>query len=69
MTRDEQTTERALVQAQVEWLLARGWQPTGAPTISRGRWQHPAGPHLPALTMADAMTFSRAEPLRYRRGS
>ena len=62
MTRDEQTTERALVHAQADWLRARGWREVGH------RWGHESAPtNAPALSLADAMAFSRAEPLRYRR--
>lgn len=66
MTRDEQSTERALIQAQAEWLRARGWVELVAGVH---RWRHQSAPaNTPALCMSDAMAFTKQEPLRYRKG-
>jgi hypothetical protein len=69
-TRDEQTTERELLQAQANWLRARGWEQLGgicSTLTGLHRWQHHTAPKdAPALRLADAMAFTNAEPLRYR---
>jgi hypothetical protein len=71
MTRDEQQTERALVQAQSDWLRARGWVELGgisSSLVGMHRWRHQsAPPSTPALSLVDAMAFTRQEPLRYRK--
>lgn len=70
MTRDEQTTERALLQAQADWLRARGWQQLGGVSVSLAglhRWRHHSAPaDSPALRLTDALAVTHAEPLRYR---
>jgi hypothetical protein len=69
-TREEQTTERELLQAQANWLRARGWEQLGGICTSLAglhRWKHHTAPKdAPALRMGDAMAFTQAEPLRYR---
>lgn len=70
MTRDEQSTERALSQAEADWLIARGWK-----LVNRGqgsmylgaRYSHPDLQNPKDLSQRDALTLTRAEPLRYRR--
>lgn len=69
-TRDEQTTERELLQAQCNWLRARGWEQLGGLCSSLTglhRWRHHSAPkESPALRLGDAMAFTLQEPLRYR---
>lgn len=69
-TREEQTTERELLQAQANWLRARGWEQLGGVCSTLAglhRWKHHTAPKdAPALRMGDAMAFTQAEPLRYR---
>lgn len=70
MTRDEQSTERALSDAESAWLIARGWQ-----LVSRGhgsmytgaRYTHPDLTMPADLAQRDALTLTRAEPMRFRR--
>lgn len=59
--RDEQSTERALVAAQAEWLRARGWVADGL------RWRHHAALTREAVTAHVAEVQTRMEPLRYRK--
>ena len=70
-TKDEQTTERELLQAQCNWLRARGWEQLGGlcTTLSGlHRWRHHSAPKdAPAVRLGDALAFTNQEPLRYRR--
>lgn len=72
MTKLEQETERALTIATAEWLRARGWHdsPAGGriETLTGRRWTHDSAPQgAQPVNMADAVTLTRAEPLRLRR--
>ncbi len=71
MTREEQDTERALVRSEEDWLKARGWQQAGAGhgwLLTRSRWAHPANDSkLTDYTLRDAVSLTRAEPLRFRK--
>lgn len=61
MTREMQDTERALVRAEQDWLLARGWT-----LVGRARYAHPTAPSArPDYAARDALAMTRAEPLRY----
>jgi hypothetical protein len=70
VTRDEQTTERALSEAESQWLKARGWI-----LVNRGHGSMHTGARYvhddlkgPAdLCQRDALALTRAEPLRFRR--
>lgn len=73
MTRDEQSTERALTHAEAQWLTARGWtcKTQGTGSMHAGaRWTHPdlrGSLSTNDLSQRDALTLTRAEPLRFRR--
>ena len=71
MTREEQETDRALQQAEHDWLRARGWvmvTGVGASLAYRleRRFAHPRAPTArESYTRRDALAMTRAEPLRY----
>jgi hypothetical protein len=71
ITQEEQLTERELLNAQAKWLRARGWEQLGgvcSTLTGLHRWRHHSAPKdAPALRMGDAIAFTQAEPLRYRR--
>lgn len=71
MTREEQDTERALLRAEHDWLKARGWTMIAGVGSSfayqlEQRFAHAAAPERPSYTRRDALTMTRAEPLRFR---
>jgi hypothetical protein len=69
VTRNEQTTERALAQAEADWLLARGWRLTsrGQGSMYTGaRYAHADLKGPADLCQRDALALTRAEPLRFR---
>jgi hypothetical protein len=70
MTREEQDTERSLVRAETDWLKARGWTVTNAGfgSLASGvRFSHPEFRRAVDYSLRDALSLTRAEPLKYRR--
>jgi hypothetical protein len=61
LTREQQTADKRLEQAQSDWLAAYGW------SLVDGRWKHPNMPtaNPRGYATGDAMAFTRAEKLRY----
>jgi len=70
VTREQQDTDRTLVRAEHDWLVARGWSAHGA-TLGglrdgRVRYSHPGAPTARAdYTARDALAMTRGDPLRY----
>lgn len=70
MTREEQDTERQLVRAELEWLKARAWTVAvgGSGSLQLGvRLTHAELRGVADLCLRDALSITRAEPLRFRR--
>ncbi len=70
MTRDEQSTERALSLAESAWLQARGWKLAArghGSMYTAARYTHPDLDGVSDLCQRDALALTRAEPLRFRR--
>lgn len=68
MTREMQDTDRALVQAERAWLIARGWALVAGSTSYAHpfRYTHPAAPQArESYTARDALAMTRSEPLRF----
>jgi hypothetical protein len=65
VTREMQDTERALLRAEHDWLIARGWN-AARPHSDRTRYAHKNAPKAREdYTARDAMAMTRAEPLRF----
>ena len=63
MTREEHQTERALVEAENNWLVARGWT-----SVEGNRYVHRYMPKvLENYVRREALTMTRAEPLRFKK--
>jgi hypothetical protein len=70
VTREEQDTERQLVQSELAWLKARDWRVAvgGSGSLHVGvRLEHAELKGPPTLCLRDALALTRAEPLRFRR--
>jgi len=68
VTREQQDTDRALVRAEHDWLLARGWIASRPfrDVAERVRYSHPGAPSArPDYAARDALAMTRADPLRF----
>lgn len=68
MTREEQDTDRALIQSERAWLVARGWSlVAGSNSVHPFRYSHPGAPSAKTdYTQRDALAMTRADPLRFK---
>ena len=62
MTREQHQAARELLEAELKWLFAYGWQPS---PFGQRVWHRAAPKGHVDYTVSDAMALTRAEPLRY----